>query len=139
MIHSFSRILEIVTTLGSLASACYYLVCLWSASTFLSERKGQRHVDTGVPFPPVSILKPLKGVDPDIYQSFRSHCIQEYPEYEIVFGVSDANDPAIASVEKLKKEFPQKAIRVMICSDRLGPNMKVSNLEQMAQGSRYGF
>ena len=47
---------------------------------------------------PVSILKPLKGTDPDIYESFRSHCLQDYPEYEIIFGVSDPADPAVASV-----------------------------------------
>jgi len=138
MMHSLSRILEIVATIGSLASGCYYLICLWSAWKFLRERAG-RDIGTNQVFPRVSILKPLKGVDPDIYQSFRSHCLQQYPEYEIVFGVSDANDPAIASVEQVKKEFPQKAIRVMICSDRIGPNIKVSNLEQMAQGSRYEF
>jgi len=137
MMHSLSRILETVATLGSLASGCYYLVCLWSASNFLRERKAERDIGANLVFPPVSILKPLKGVDPDIYGSFRSHCLQHYPEYEIVFGVSDANDPAIASVEQLKREFPQKAIRLMICPDRLGPNVKVSNLEQMAQGSQY--
>ena len=48
--------------------------------------------------PPVSILKPLKGIDPEIYESFRSHCLQDYPEYEIIFGVSDPDDPAVASV-----------------------------------------
>jgi len=81
--------------------------------------------------PPVSILKPLKGIDPEIYESFCSHCLQDYPEYEIVFGVSDPNDPAIASVEKLQREFPGRPIRLVVCPKFLGTNVKVSNLAQM--------
>ncbi len=87
--------------------------------------------------PPVSILKPLKGIDPDIYESFRSHCLQDYPEYEIVFGVSDPADPAVASVERLQSEFPNAAIRLVVCANILGPNVKVSNLEQMMQIARF--
>jgi ceramide glucosyltransferase len=87
--------------------------------------------------PPVSILKPIKGTDPEIYSSFRSHCLQDYPEYEIIFGVSDSEDPAIASVKQLRQEFPSHAIRLVICPEILGANVKVSNLEQMSSASRY--
>jgi ceramide glucosyltransferase len=82
-------------------------------------------------------LKPLKGTDPDIYESFRSHCLQDYPEYEIVFGVSEADDPAVASVQQLQREFPERAIRLVVCSQKLGANVKVSNLEQMLAAARY--
>ena len=51
-----------------------------------------------------------------MYESFRSHCLQDYPEYEIIFGVSDPADPALELVERLKQEFPQRAIHLMICS-----------------------
>ena len=81
----------------------------------------------------VTILKPLRGTDPEMYESFRSHCLQDYPEYEIIFGVSDANDPAIPLVERLKKEFPQRAIQLLICRENLGANTKVSNLAQMVR------
>jgi ceramide glucosyltransferase len=87
--------------------------------------------------PPVSILKPLKGTDPEIYESFRSHCLQDYPEYEIIFGVSDPNDPAAASVQELQREFPGYPIRLVVCPEKLGPNVKVSNLEQMLRAARY--
>ena len=87
--------------------------------------------------PPVSILKPLKGIDPEIYESFRSHCLQDYPEYEIIFGVSDPNDPAVASVRKLQLEFPQRAIRLVVCEKSLGTNVKVSNLAQMLPHARH--
>jgi len=137
MMPSLSRILETVAFIGCLSSGCYYLICLWSGWSFIREQKAHRDVVPSQFLPPVSILKPLKGIDPHIYESFRSHCLQDYPKYEIVFGVSDANDPAIASVEQLKNEFPQREIRIVVCSNRLGPNVKVSNLEQMVQASRH--
>jgi ceramide glucosyltransferase len=85
------------------------------------------------------MLKPLKGADPEIYRSFRSHCLQDYPEYEIVFGVSDANDPAVASVEQLRNEFPEAAISLVVCPEILGENRKLSNLAQMLRQARYSY
>ena len=60
--------------------------------------------------PPISILKPLKGVDPEIWESFCSHCEQDYPEFQIIFGVSDPQDPAIEVVRRLQAKYPD-------CSD----------------------
>ena len=59
--------------------------------------------------------------------------LQDYAEYEIVFGVSDPSDPAIQCVERLRKEFPERSIQLVICPKVLGPNVKVSNLEHMVQ------
>lgn len=137
MIHHTVRIFEFVAILGCLASSAYYLVCLWSAAAFLRERDELCGADTPVRLPPVSLLKPLKGTDPDIYESFRSHCLQDYPEYEIIFGVSDPDDPAVASVQQLQREFPDHAIRLVVSPNKLGANVKVSNLEQMLSAARY--
>ena len=120
-----------------MAGIGYYAACLASARRFLQERTAAAIADAPGAFPPVSILKPLKGEDPEIYESFRSHCRQEYPEYEIIFGVSDPHDPAVRAVERLRQEFPQHAIRLVVCSQTLGTNTKVSNLAQMARGARY--
>jgi ceramide glucosyltransferase len=76
-------------------------------------------------------------MDPGIHASLRSHCVQEYPEYEIIFGVSDAKDPAVASVEELRREFPQHPIQLVVCAEILGGNVKVSNLVQMLPHARY--
>jgi ceramide glucosyltransferase len=89
--------------------------------------------------PPVSILKPLKGTDREMYESFRSHCLQDYPNYEIIFGVSDPSDPAVGTVDTLKREFPQRPIQLVVCPKILGANVKVSNLEQMVQAARYEY
>lgn len=92
-----------------------------------------------LPFPPISILKPLKGTDPEIYESFRSHCRQEYPDYEIIFGVSDPNDPAIESVSALQREFPERRIQLVVSPEILGANVKVSNLAQMLTEARNDY
>src|ERR1700687_2086295 len=138
MIHTTVRIFEVVGVLGCFSSTIYYSICLWSAFVFLREHGvGRAPSLASRPLPPVSILKPLKGTDPDIYESFRSHCLQDYPEYEIIFGVSDPDDPAVASVQQLQREFPDRSIQLVVCSNKLGANVKVSNLEQMLPAAHY--
>ncbi|HEY1676808.1 MAG TPA: bacteriohopanetetrol glucosamine biosynthesis glycosyltransferase HpnI [Candidatus Sulfotelmatobacter sp.] len=137
MIHLSSRIFLAIALLGCISSSLYYFLCLWSAHVFLRAAMENPGVNGLQHRQPVSILKPLKGVDPEIYESFRSHCTQDYPEYEIIFGVSDPHDPAVATVERLKKEFPGLAISLVVCREILGPNVKVSNLQQMAETARY--
>jgi len=136
MIHLFATSLQVLSVLGCFTSCAYYALCLWSARRFLRDRTN-RPDGPNKSLPPVSILKPLKGIDPDIYESFRSHCLQDYPEYEIVFGVSDASDPAVASVKQLQKEFPERSIQLLTCPSILGTNVKVSNLAQMVRKARY--
>lgn len=129
------RIVLAVAVVGTVSSSIYYLLCLWSAARFLRERKPARQSPRNLS--PISILKPLKGTDPEIYESFRSHCLQDYPEYEIIFGVSDPNDPAIESVKELQREFPNRSIQLVVSPEILGANVKVSNLAQMLAEARY--
>jgi ceramide glucosyltransferase len=133
-----SLLVGILSWVGALGAACgigYYLLCLRGARSFCR--------DAAVPLPeftpPVSILKPLRGTDPDIYEAFRSHCIQDYPEYEMIFGVSDAADPAVPLVERLQREFPERQIKLVVCAQSLGANRKVSNLIQMLAVARHQF
>ena len=115
----------------------YCVLCIWAAARFASRaRRSSAQVGD---VQPVSILKPLKGTDPEMYESFRSHCLQDYPEYEILFGISHANDPAAALVEKLQHEFPGREIRLLLCEKNLGANGKVSSLVQLAAAAKYGF
>jgi len=130
--------IQVLAVVGTISSIGYYCLCLWSALRFLQERPAAGEGARPTPFtPPVSILKPLRGTDPEMYENFRSHCLQDYSEYEIIFGVSEANDPAVQLVEQLKAEFPQREIRLMICPENLGANTKVSNLAQMVREARY--
>jgi ceramide glucosyltransferase len=119
------------------ASAGYCLFCVWAAARF---RLGAKDSTAAQPdLPAVSILKPLKGTDPEMYESFRSHCVQDYPKYEIVFGVNRADDPAAALVERLMREFPESSIRLVQCEKKLGANGKVSSLAQLASAANYEF
>jgi ceramide glucosyltransferase len=93
--------MAIVFGLLTLCSLGYCALALWSARNF--RRGGRTHL--GGFAPPVTILKPLKGTDPSAYESLRSHCVQEYPEYELIFGVNDDTDPAAELVRRLMAEF----------------------------------
>ena len=138
MIHYATRIIQLAALIGAISSAIYYLICWWSASVFLRRQTASRSRPTLTDAtPPISILKPLKGTDPEIYECLRSHCLQDYPEYEIIFGASDPNDPAIATVKRLQSEFPANRIHLIVCPKILGANIKVSNLAQMLPLARH--
>jgi len=139
MMHLILRTLQIVAVVGIVSSSLYYLLCFWSAAKFLRERDAGEGVRPTRALPPISILKPLKGTDPEIYESFRSHCLQDYPEYEIIFGVSDANDPVIESVKALQREFPDRRIELVVSPKILGANVKVSNLAQMLLEAHHDY
>ncbi|WP_242031138.1 bacteriohopanetetrol glucosamine biosynthesis glycosyltransferase HpnI [Anabaena sp. FACHB-1237] len=78
--------------------------------------------------PPVTILKPLCGVDTDSYENLVSFIIQDYPQYQIIFTVRDEKDPIIQIVHKLIEEYPNKDISLVIKNDIIGANLKISNL-----------
>ena len=130
----FSTLIAGLTTLLTLAGFGYYLIALWSARAFL-RRPRFPAPDFA---PPVSILKPIYGVDPGMSEAFASHCRQNYSgPYELLFGVSSLDDPACAIVRQLQADFPDRAIQLILCPDVLGPNGKVSNLAQLAPHARY--
>jgi ceramide glucosyltransferase len=87
--------------------------------------------------PPISILKPLRGRDPLLYEALRSYCLQDYPEFELIFGVADGNDPAVAEVQRLQREFPARLIKMIVCPQALGTNGKVSTLVQLLPAARH--
>jgi ceramide glucosyltransferase len=119
-----------VAAAGAAASIAYSGFSTWAGAQFVLRRR--RPSADANHLPPVSILKPLKGTDPEMYQSLRSHCVQSYPEYEILFGITDPNDPAAAMVQRLIREFPDRALRLVQCDKKLGANGKASSLAQMA-------
>lgn len=118
-----------VTVAGTLGGLAYSLLGLWGALRFA--RAGERATPPAPFTPPVSILKPMRGLDPQMMAGLRSHCLLEYPEYEIIFGVSEPDDPALQAIEQLRQEFPERDIRAVVCPEVLGANRKVSTLIQM--------
>ena len=137
-----AEFVEVVTSLLSVGGLVYMLLALWGARDFgrRSRRVRAEAVAEAGFAPDVSILKPVKGVDARMYAGLESHCRQVYAgRYEILFGVSDLGDPAVAEIERLRAEFPEVAIRVVECRERLGASGKVTNLVQMLREARYGY
>jgi ceramide glucosyltransferase len=120
--------IEALTTVLAVVGIAYFLIAIVAARLFLSVRRAQLAEFA----PSVSILKSLKGIDPGMLDAFRSHCRQDYAgEFELLFGVSSLEEPAVAAVRQLQSEFPDRAIRLIECPERLGSNGKVSTLAQM--------
>jgi len=132
---------ELVTTLLTLGGLVYMLLALWSARDFAHycRRVALANRDRAGYAPDVTILKPLKGVEARMFAGLVSHCRQDYAgRFEIIFGVSSMDDPAVAQIERLRTEFPESTIRLVECTERLGASGKMSNLVQMLREARYG-
>jgi ceramide glucosyltransferase len=87
--------------------------------------------------PPITLLKPLCGAEPGLYEHLRGFCQQDYPEYQIVFGMRDADDPAVAVAMRLTAEFPDLPIDIVINPAQHGNNYKISNLINMLDRARH--
>ena len=119
----------------------YYLVGIYSAWRFfrVAHRQAGQAPIAKDEVPAASVLKPVRGLDPDAYENFASFCSQDYPEFEILFAVNDPQDPAVAVVQKLMLDFPERAIRLIVVEERLGPNIKVSNLCRLVREARHNL
>ncbi len=118
---------------GAVAAAAgiYQLLAIIAAL-----RQVRARVPRGGPMPGVSILKPLRGLDPRFYQAIRSHAEQEYPEFEILFGVADLSDPAVREIERLQTDFPGISIHLIHCTGT-APNGKVAVLADLERHAQF--
>ena len=116
-----------------LAGAGYGIVAVIAVAAWQRRRRQA----SGRQLPPVSVLKPLCGAEPGLYENLRSFCLQDFPEYEVVFGVADRRDPALAVVQRLKEEFPSLPIEVVVDPQQHGSNCKISNLINIIARARY--
>jgi ceramide glucosyltransferase len=127
---------------------------IWSVRAKLNtnEMKGRNYRDktvissqrynrsTGQPFlPPISILKPLKGLDDNLFDNLESLCIQDYPCYEIIFSLQDHNDPACKVAMKIKEKYPDRDITVLVKRCNAGLNPKVNNLIPAQEKAKYEY
>jgi ceramide glucosyltransferase len=123
----------------ALGPLVYYLVGIYSAWRFfrVAHREASEPPLAIDEAPAISVLKPVRGLDPGAYENFASFCRQNYPEFEILFAVNDPDDPAVPIVQKLIADFPGRPIHLIVVEERLGPNTKVSNLCRLVREARH--
>lgn len=113
----------------------YYLLAITAARRFFRNRPPISKTFA----PPVSVLKPVRGLDREAYENYASFCRQEYPEFEIIFGVTEDTDPAIPIIEKLIHDFPRCKIRLLIGAEQLGTGDKVNKLCRMVREAKHAI
>lgn len=126
--------LQVLVFLLCLAALGYYGFSLYATIAFF---RSQPNELTEIFTPPVTILKPLCGLDWESYDCLASFCQQDYPEYQLIFTLQDPQDPSLAIVEKLQQDFPALNIEVVISDRHLGINPKINNLANGFNLARY--
>jgi ceramide glucosyltransferase len=133
--------LRVIVLVVAALPCIYYVLAAYSARRyFVTHRhpRGARRDPIDVDFTPaVSILKPVRGLDRTSYENFVTFCTQDYPNYEVVFAVADADDPAVAVIEQLVARFPTVSIRLLVGAQELGPSSKVNKLCRLAREARH--
>ena len=116
------------------APLVYYLVAILAAVRFFRRERARRLPEFA---PPVSLLKPVHGVDFASRINFESFCVQNYPEYEILFCVNDVDDPAVPLLRQAIRDFPKCSIRILSNAPKVGSNQKVNNLILLAREAKH--
>lgn len=128
-------VFEILLITCVIISISYYVFSFYSTISFF---KKETYTDNNY-LPPVSILKPINGIEDGIYENFTSYCKQDYSGYQVIFGVRNSNDPAIDVVKKVIDAFPENDIELVICNDSIGINPKINNLNNMYKKAKYNI
>jgi ceramide glucosyltransferase len=127
------RYLVLLPAVGPLV---YYVLALYSGWDYFREVKKLPPLDRRFA-PPVSILKAVRGIDREAYENFASMCRLDYPNYEILYAVADADDPAIPVIQKLQREFPRRNIRLFTDIEQIGITRKTNSLCRLAREAKY--
>jgi ceramide glucosyltransferase len=123
--------------LGAIPFIYYFLAIFSSTRYFLQAR---RYSFQNLDFtPPISNLKPVRGLDPEAYENFASLCRQDYPEYELIFCATDQSDPCVPVIQKLMRDFPERKIRLLYSAGHTAINDKVAKLGLMLREAQYEY
>jgi ceramide glucosyltransferase len=107
----------------------YYLLALYCSWRFFVETRSS--TQSAEFTPPISNLKPIRGMDQQAYENFASYCKQDYPDYELLFAIGDGDENVLEIIERLKREFPERRIRAVRVSGHTAPNDKVVKLARL--------
>src|SRR5947207_7444572 len=120
----------------AMAPLAYYVLAIYCAADYFQEVRRAKVPQLDF-IPSVSVLKPVRGVDEDGYANFASFCTLDYPSYEVLFAVADADDPVLPLLKRLQAEFSEREIRVITAVPQLGANRKLNNLAALAKEAKY--
>ena len=125
---------SIVLGLLSLAAIAYLILAIRQVGKW--DDLFRAPASTG-DFPAISVMRPLCGAEPRLYDTLKCFFQQDYPQFQLVFGVRDRNDPALQVVSRLRSEFPDQDVEVIVDARIHGANLKVSNLMNMISACRH--
>jgi ceramide glucosyltransferase len=129
---------QLLFLLGLVVSLAFYLASYYGAWSFFRRRRvGDVYADDDSTLPPVTVLKPLKGLDAELYENLSTYCRQDYPRFQMVLGVADADDPAVEVVRRLRADYPDVRIDLVIDGRVYGTNYKISNLHNMYRAAAH--
>jgi ceramide glucosyltransferase len=133
-----SKVLEYVILFAAAIPFIFYLLAIYSSSRYFWQSRNQLRKNLDFT-PPLSNLKPVRGLDPDAYENFASFCRQDYPEYELIFCVTDQTDPSVPVIQKLMQDFPERKIRLLYSAGHTVINDKVAKLRLMEREAQYEY
>ena len=126
------QILKLIVLIPVIGGSVYAFLCLWAAIRFRREARAHKALKTNsgslTNWPPVTVLKPVCGLEKHQRENMRSACVQDYPEFQVVFSVQDAADPALPILYELQEEFGPERVTVAVENFRTGTNGKINNM-----------
>jgi ceramide glucosyltransferase len=132
----WQTVIRNLVLLPALAPLIYYALAMYAGWSFFRGKKRAPQFGRSLA-PPVSILKPVRGIDREAYENFASMCQLDYPEYEIVFAVAETNDPAIALINRIQASFPNRSIRLIAGVEQIGTSRKTNSLCRLVKEAKY--
>jgi ceramide glucosyltransferase len=124
----FLRLLLLVAVAGLVTSTGYLVLVMIASARF---RRNQRSRTDAAVFPPVTLLKPVRGMEPGLETNLTSFFEQQYPSFEIIFGARHADDPALEVARRISRKYPSVAVKIVATGEPLRPNAKVCSLVKM--------
>ncbi len=124
--HLLLSLLQWICLIPVIGGSVYSILCVLAVRRFVAPSSSEKHFFSR--WPPVTILKPICGLEKNQKVGLRSACIQDYPEYQVVYSVQDPHDPAVPLLEEIQQEFGSDRVSIVVDDRQVGPNKKINNL-----------
>jgi ceramide glucosyltransferase len=136
MSESLLSLLGHICLIPVIGGSIYAFLCMFTALRFCKQPASSFR-RSFPEWPPVTVLKPVCGLEKNHKESLRSACVQDYPKYQVVFAVQDPQDPVVSLLEEIEEEFGAELVSIAIENRQVGPNKKINNLLAALPHARY--